>query len=73
MRKIAILCYLIMSILLLCQVSDAKLLVADDFKGGKLNNKYWKGQDESWDVKGGQLEIHRIGGTEMAKLILDMG
>ena len=62
MRKIAILCYLIMSVLLLCQVSDAKLLVADDFKGGKLNNKYWKGQDESWDVKGGQLEIHRIGG-----------
>jgi hypothetical protein len=42
-------------------VSDAKLLIADDFKG-KLNGKYWKGQEASWDVNGGQLEIHRVGG-----------
>lgn len=61
MRKMVILFYLIMSILLLCQVSEAELLVADDFKS-KLNNKYWKGQDESWDVNRGHLEIHREGG-----------
>ena len=61
MQKITILFCLIMSILFLCHVSDAELLVADDFTG-KLKNKYWKGQDESWKVKNGQLEIHRIAG-----------
>ncbi len=53
---------LLVSILLLCEMSTAELLVADDFKGGKLNDKYWKGQEESWDVKGGHLEIHRVEG-----------
>lgn len=63
MRKVAILFYLIASVLFLCHisVSDAKLLVADDFSG-KLNKKYWKGQEGSWKVKGGQLEIERLGG-----------
>ena len=44
MRKIVIFFYLIMSVLLLCQVSNAELLVADDFKG-KLKDKYWKGTE----------------------------
>ena len=61
MRKIVILFYLVMAMLFLCHASDAKLLVADDFTG-KLKNNYWKGQDESWNVKGGKLEIHRLGG-----------
>ena len=61
MRKIAIFFYLIMSVLLLCQVSNAELLVADDFKG-KLKDKYWKGQKESWDIKNEHLEIHRVAG-----------
>lgn len=61
MRKIVMLSCLLASVLFLCQTSGAELLVADEFKG-KLNNKYWKGQDESWDVKNGKLEIHRLGG-----------
>ena len=61
MRKVAILFSLIASVLFLCHISDAKLLVADDFSG-KLNKKYWKGQEGSWNVKGGQLEIERLGG-----------
>lgn len=61
MRKIVMLSCLLASVLFLCQMSGAELLVADEFKG-KLNNKYWKGQDESWDVKNGKLEIHRLGG-----------
>ncbi len=61
MRKIAIFFCLIMSILFFCRVSDAALLVADDFKG-KLKDNYWKGQDESWDIKDGKLEIHRVAG-----------
>ena len=61
MRKIAILVALLISVLFLYQMSHAELLVADDFEG-KLKNKYWKGQDESWKVKGGKLEIHRLAG-----------
>ncbi len=61
MRKIVILSCLLASVMLLCQTSGAELLVADEFKG-KLNNKYWKGQDESWDIKNGKLEILRLGG-----------
>ena len=61
MRKIVILCVLIISALLLCQMSYAELLVADDFKG-KLKDKYWKGQKESWDIKNEHLEIHRVAG-----------
>ena len=61
MRKIVILSCLLASVLFLCQTSGAKLLVADEFNG-RLNNKYWKGQDKSWDVKNGKLEIHRLGG-----------
>lgn len=61
MRKVAILCGLIICALLLCQISYAKLLVADDFKG-KLKDKYWKGQKESWDIKKEHLEIHRVAG-----------
>lgn len=61
MRKIVMLFCLLASVLFLCQTSGAELLVADEFKG-KLNNKYWKGQDKSWDVKNGKLEIHRLGG-----------
>lgn len=61
MRKIVILSCLLASVLLLCQTSGAKLLVADEFNG-RLNNKYWKGQDKSWDVKNGKLEILRLEG-----------
>lgn len=61
MRKIVILCVLIISVLLLCQMSHAKLLVQDDFKG-KLKDKYWIGQKESWDIKNEHLEIHRVAG-----------
>ena len=45
MRKIVIFLGLLISVLLLCQMSHAELLVADDFKG-KLKDKYWKGQKE---------------------------
>ena len=61
MRKIVMLFCLLASVLFLCQTSGAELLVADEFKG-KLNNKYWKGQEKSWDVKNGKLEIHRLEG-----------
>ena len=61
MRKIVILCVLIISALLLCQMSHAALLVEDDFKG-KLKGKYWIGQKESWDIKNDHLEIHRVAG-----------
>lgn len=61
MRKIAILVCLLISVLFLYQVSYAELLVADDFKG-KLKDKYWKGQKESWKIKNEHLEIHRVAG-----------
>ncbi len=61
MLKATILFYLALCFLLVSQVGDAKLLVADDFEG-KLKDKYWKGQDESWDVNRGYLEIHRLAG-----------
>lgn len=61
MRKIVIFCYLLASVLLLSPQSEAGLLMADDFTG-KLKNNFWEGQKESWDVKGGKLEIHRIAG-----------
>lgn len=61
MRKIAILVGLLILVLFLYQISHAELLVADDFKG-KLKDKYWKGQKESWDIKNEHLEIHRVAG-----------
>ena len=61
MRKIAILVALLISVLFLYQMSHAELLVADDFKG-KLKDKYWKGQKESWKIKNEHLEIHRVAG-----------
>ncbi len=61
MRKIAILVCLLISVLFLYQMSYAELLVADDFKG-KLKDKYWKGQKESWKIKNEHLEIHRVAG-----------
>ena len=70
MLKVIICVCLAIALLLLPQIGGAELLVADDFEG-KLKNKYWKGQDESWKVKGGKLEIHRLAGMETARLILD--
>ncbi len=61
MQKIAILVYLGIIAFLIAAIGDAKLLVSDDFEG-KLNDSYWIGQDESWDVGRGRLEIHRIAG-----------
>lgn len=61
MLKAAILFSLTICLLLVSQVGNAKLLVADDFEG-KIKDKYWDGQDESWKVKNGRLEIHRLAG-----------
>ncbi len=61
MRKISIFFCLIMFALFCCRMSTAKLIISDDFTG-KLNNKYWKGQKESWNVKAGKLEIERLEG-----------
>lgn len=62
MHKIATIFFLMVSLLLLSQTSEGALLVKDDFEGARLEDKYWKGQEESWDVNKGHLEILRLGG-----------
>lgn len=64
MHKIATIFSLILVIALLAcaHVSDAAVLVADDFEGARLDKTYWEGQEESWDVNGGHLEILRLEG-----------
>jgi len=61
MQTIVTICCLLICAALLCGNSSAKLLMSDTFEG-KLNKSFWKGQDKSWKVSKGALEIERLEG-----------
>lgn len=61
MRTIVTLCCLLICTAFLCSSSSARLLMSDTFDG-KLDKGLWKGQDASWKISKGVLEINRIAG-----------
>ena len=69
MRNNILMLVICFSVVLICDVIEARPLVFDDFKGGKINNDFWDnkgGVKAAWKVNKFQgdnrLEVHRIAG-----------
>ena len=70
MHKTALLMLIIcFSVVLACNVIEAKLLMLDDFKSGRINDSFWLkegGVKAAWEINkfqdNNRLEVHRIAG-----------
>ena len=69
MRNNILMLVICFGVVLICDVIEARPLVFDDFKGGKINNDFWDnkgGVKAAWKVNKFQgdnrLEVHRIAG-----------
>ena len=69
MRNSIVMLIICLSVVLVCNVIEAKLLMFDDFKGGKINDNFWRkegGVKAAWKVdkfqSDNRLEVHRIAG-----------